>query len=837
MRANPILRNALAAIAASCAFAGAMPAAAQTVGSSIVVGINPQRIAVNPITNRVYVSNADSDTVSVINGATGAVITNIAVGDYPRWIAVDAENNKIYVGLELGGDTYVIDGATNVATPLASGGGGAIAITPHNGRTYVQRDGMSDEVNTILNAEYILTSATKSFGSGGLAVNPTNNWGYTLAHIDGDIVAIDLTTATPYPPLKCPNGSGGFEPQPPDETDPNGPCIDVPGIPVGVAINPVTNRIYAISDSGEISTIVGTNSTFTSVTPSLTGGRAIAVNPVTNKVYAAYSDGVAIMDGASGAVTTIAAGSGGGGPVAIGINVHTNMIYVPSADGTLLVINGATGASSTVAIEADAIGITVNPITNMVYVVHTGGTVTPVSGAAGSATSTGITTTISALPGGVGGTNGSITLNASSSMSPAPLNTIRRVYYRIDGGAWTLASGSGPFSAAYAGLSDGSHTIDAFATNSLEAPNANTDLASVPVVGNIASYTFTVDSTAVPTAKKKIDFDFNGKGDLLFANGSNVSLWLMNGVAPTSTTTVSGGGGTTVKVVGDFDGNGTSDILWRAADGTYTVHLMSGSTVGGSGVLLAGGTGWEAVGKGDFNGDGKTDLMWKSAAGQYGIWLMNGTGTISKGAVASPGIGWDAALVGDYNADGKSDILWRHGDGRVLVYIQNGHASSASGVLLNANTGWTPTQTADFDGDGMTDLIWKHNNGSVGLWLMNGPSVKQYVSLLGSNTGWTISHATDLNGDGKSDLVWYHTNGQQGAWVMNGTSATAYGVITAAGDGWTVVATDDLNGDGKGDLIFRNADGSYRAWLMNGLSMASQGTLLGAGTGFNVTGY
>ena len=50
----------------------------------ITVGDSPYGVAVNETTNRVYVTNRDSDSVSVIDGATGTVIGNsIAVGDSP----------------------------------------------------------------------------------------------------------------------------------------------------------------------------------------------------------------------------------------------------------------------------------------------------------------------------------------------------------------------------------------------------------------------------------------------------------------------------------------------------------------------------------------------------------------------------------------------------------------------------------------------------------------------------------------------------------------------------------------------------------------------------------
>jgi YVTN family beta-propeller protein len=569
------LRPSALAAAIALATLASPPVAAQSAGTRIPVGLNPTALAVNPVTNKVYVANSGADTVTVINANSGSTAT-VAVGDFPNWVAINPETNKIYVSNLIGASTSIIRGATDtVSTTTASGGGGWTAINPLINTAYVIRYGGSDEVNTIQDEHYEVTSATRSYEPVSIAVNPVNNWMYVAHKTTGDIVAMDITVPQPYPPLYCPDGAGGFKPQPP--IPPFGtpdtyrqPCIDIPGTPVAVAINPLTNKIYAVTSApAQVHVINGANSTFTSLTPSGTPGEAktIAVNPITNKIYAAFRNSVVVVDGASNAMTVIPAGSGAGGPVAIGINVLTNMIYVPSADGTLLSINGATNATSTIAIAANANAISVNPLTNTIFVLDAAGGVTPVTGAAGSATSTGITTTITPLGGNTGGTSGSIQLNASSSMS-APFNAVRKVYYRFDStGPWTLATGTGPYTAAYSGLAAGAHSIEAVATNSLEAPSINTDLASVPIVGNIASYAFTTSTSVFPLNVIKAG---NGAGTVTsspagincgttcsfnFASGSSVALT----ATPASGMTFQGWSG------GGCSGTGACNVTVNAA--------------------------------------------------------------------------------------------------------------------------------------------------------------------------------------------------------------------------------------------------------------------------------
>jgi hypothetical protein len=271
---------------------------------------------------------------------------------------------------------------------------------------------------------------------------------------------------------------------------------------VAVAINPVSGKSYAVSSgaSGQISVITNSNSTFTTLNPPGAGTAiTVAVNPVSNIAYAVFSNMVVAVD-SSNTMTIIPSP---GGPVAIGINTLMNLVYVPNANGTMLLINGQTGGTNTFAIPAAANGIAVNPLTNMVYVLDAGGGVTPITGATASTVSTGLTATITPLPGNTGGTSGTITVNASSSITPAPLNSVRKVYYRFgNSGPWTEATGTGPYPVSYSGFAPGSYTLNVFATNGLEAPNINTHLANVPVVGNLASYTFTVaNSTSSDPAR------------------------------------------------------------------------------------------------------------------------------------------------------------------------------------------------------------------------------------------------------------------------------------------------------------------------------------------------
>ncbi len=96
--------------------AGGQKLQAQSVVATDTVGTYPAGIAVNPATNTIYVTNHDSNTVSVINGANNTVIAAIPVGNHPMAIGVNPMTNTVYVGNYGETTVSVISGVTNAVT-------------------------------------------------------------------------------------------------------------------------------------------------------------------------------------------------------------------------------------------------------------------------------------------------------------------------------------------------------------------------------------------------------------------------------------------------------------------------------------------------------------------------------------------------------------------------------------------------------------------------------------------------------------------------------------------------------------------------------------------------
>src|SRR5487761_606768 len=78
------------AMAFACSLTLVPSVHAQSIVVTVVVGTTPQGVAADPVTNLIFVANQGSNSVSVINGATGAAVGSpISVGSAPTAVAVN----------------------------------------------------------------------------------------------------------------------------------------------------------------------------------------------------------------------------------------------------------------------------------------------------------------------------------------------------------------------------------------------------------------------------------------------------------------------------------------------------------------------------------------------------------------------------------------------------------------------------------------------------------------------------------------------------------------------------------------------------------------------------
>jgi hypothetical protein len=69
---------------------------------------------------------------------------------------------------------------------------------------------------------------------------------------------------------------------------------------------------------------------------------------------------------------------------------------------------------------------------------------------------------------------------------------------------------------------------------------------------------------------------------------------------------------------GDFDGDGTDDTLWHnRLTGQMVIWFMQGTNIGSYQMIsyIVSDLNWQVVGIGDFDGDGKADILWRNSDG------------------------------------------------------------------------------------------------------------------------------------------------------------------------------------------------------------------------------
>jgi hypothetical protein len=205
-----------------------------------------------------------------------------------------------------------------------------------------------------------------------------------------------------------------------------------------------------------------------------------------------------------------------------------------------------------------------------------------------------------------------------------------------------------------------------------------------------------------------------------------------------------------------------ADILWRDTSGNLAEWQLNGATCNPFNATFNIGSvplNWKVVGIGDFNGDGRSDILWRDDQGNTSIWYMNGQTPLPQ----STGIGnvpttWTVVGTGDFNHDGRSDILWRDSVGDLAIWLMGGGGTPINPqppqILGTASFGgipltWSVAATGDYNFDGFSDILWRDTAGDVTMWFMTGTA--NTTSVLSSAavgtldpTVWTIQN---LNAD------------------------------------------------------------------------------------------
>jgi hypothetical protein len=273
----------------------------------------------------------------------------------------------------------------------------------------------------------------------------------------------------------------------------------------------------------------------------------------------------------------------------------------------------------------------------------------------------------------------------------------------------------------------------------------------------------------------------------------------------------------------DFNGDHTTDVVWREDTGRVALWEMDGVDVLANNGIADIPNYWDIVdANGDFDGDGNSDILWQDDAGVLVLWTMDGPTILSNTVIAgTPAFGampayWHIADTGDFTGDGNTDILWRDDAGRVVLWEMNGATIVNNALVADVPITSVIEDTADFNGDGMNDILWRDPDGTVRIWEMDGAAVVSDTTVATLGDHWHVEGTGDFNGDARSDILWRDTAGTVVLWEMDGatiTSNTALGTIPTH---WQIADIGDYTGDLHSDILWRDTAGTVVLWELNG---------------------
>ncbi|MBQ9338347.1 MAG: AIDA repeat-containing protein [Lentisphaeria bacterium] len=276
---------------------------------------------------------------------------------------------------------------------------------------------------------------------------------------------------------------------------------------------------------------------------------------------------------------------------------------------------------------------------------------------------------------------------------------------------------------------------------------------------------------------------------------------------------------------GNFAGTGTSlhDVVLYKANEGGRVTVLTDTVTGFAPVeLAAAGEPWKLIGVGDFNGDGVSDVLWRNMSiGDVGSWLGNGQFGVTWQHMAGASVGeWEIVGVGDFNADATDDVLWYNTQTGLMLnwQVQNG-VYSADAIIAGAAPGeWRFAGVGDFNGDGTDDILW-HNqiSGAGGYWALQNGTYSAWRDLAGANPEeWTMIGIGDFDANGYDDVLWLNNDtGLVGCWANNSTGNVEWNTLAGAGDlqGWHYSGVGDFDNDGRSDVLWAHDSGAIGSWI------------------------
>jgi hypothetical protein len=276
--------------------------------------------------------------------------------------------------------------------------------------------------------------------------------------------------------------------------------------------------------------------------------------------------------------------------------------------------------------------------------------------------------------------------------------------------------------------------------------------------------------------------------------GPDDVLWQhVDGVAATGVRELGlAAAGFEIQGIGDFDGDGDADIVWRNGATVLTWELINGEFIFELDQPDAPHT-WRLAGTGDFDGDGDDDILWHHNEGAVTIWEMEGGNYEANHNQPDVATNWQLAGTGDFDGDGDDDIVWRRDDGAVTIWEMEDNAYVVNHNLGVVPTAWQIAGTGDFDSDSDSDILWRHDEGAVTIWEIEDAALVVNHNQPAAATTWEIEGSHDFDSDGDDDILWRHDDGQVVTWEMEDGNFVVNHNFGVADNGWQIRGTGEFD--------------------------------------------
>jgi Matrixin len=280
--------------------------------------------------------------------------------------------------------------------------------------------------------------------------------------------------------------------------------------------------------------------------------------------------------------------------------------------------------------------------------------------------------------------------------------------------------------------------------------------------------------------------------------------------------------------VGDFNGDGNTDLLWRnVTNGDVGIWLMNGSTIRQTGIVSNPALTWRIVALADLTKQGKTGIVWLNlSTGGYAIWYLNGTSLQSSATVNLPVGGYPVVFFGDLNHLGETDaVQWEPSSGSLVISRGVTALDFSQTWSTPVSTDWVLVGLADIQGDGGKQLVWRsQRTGRVAIWFLTSSFiVGPTVVVAAPPAAWSLRGIGRFNGSSNDNLVWQNSvTGQVAIWNLNANGTLNHATVISgqAANPWGIFATPKSNSSSS-ELFWLNLD-SFRSaiWSISGSSFA-----------------